>query len=293
MIRDAAADTYRRAGCCDVNFVAAGVDLIRLEAYERVSGRRGTGGAVTVEKPFGRTSMAATFASIDDRYRDTPYYLAPEDKVGQEAFAVIRDAMKKKKMVGIARVVMARRERVMMLEAFGKGIMGTTLHYQYEIRSDEAVFEEIPEMKLPDQMLGLAEEIIDRMTGDFQPEKFEDRYENAMIELIRSKQAGLPAPKEKPATRPANVVNLMDALRRSIDAGGGKPKAPKPAGKRAAAAATRGDDGSGRPGLRRARSLRPARPQTHQRTGPAASCPGQGARRPRTPSGGAGDRTSE
>ncbi|MGH7488196.1 MAG: Ku protein [bacterium] len=78
-------------------------------------------------------------ASIDDRYRDTPYYLAPEDKVGQEAFAVIRDAMKKKKMVGIARVVMARRERVMMLEAFGKGIMATTLHYPYEIRSDEAV----------------------------------------------------------------------------------------------------------------------------------------------------------
>jgi DNA end-binding protein Ku len=70
-------------------------------------------------------------ASIDDRYRDTPYYLAPEDKVGQEAFAVIRDAMKKKKMVGIARVVMARRERVMMLEPFGKGLMGTTLHYPY------------------------------------------------------------------------------------------------------------------------------------------------------------------
>ena len=156
-------------------------------------------------------------ASIDDRYRDTPYYLAPEDKVGQEAFAVIRDAMKKKKMVGIARVVMARRERVMMLEPFGKGIMGTTLHYPYEIRSDEAVFEEIPEMKLPDQMVGLAEDIIDKMTGEFEPDKFEDRYENAMIELIRSKQAGLPAPKEKPAARPANVVNLMDALRRSIE----------------------------------------------------------------------------
>ena len=178
-------------------------------------------------------------ASIDDRYRDTPYYLAPEDKVGQEAFAVIRDAMKKKKMVGIARVVMARRERVMMLEPFGKGIMGTTLHYPYEIRSDEAVFEEIPEMKLPDQMIGLAEDIIDRMSGEFEPDKFEDRYENAMIELIRSKQAGLPAPKEKPAARPANVVNLMDALRRSIEDSGGKGKAAKPAAKRAAAEAAR------------------------------------------------------
>jgi hypothetical protein len=131
--------------------------------------------------------------------------------------SVIRDAMKKKKMVGIGRVVMARRERVMMLEPFGKGIMGTTLHYPYEIRSEESVFEEIPEMKLPDQMVGLAEEIIDRMSGEFEPQKFEDRYENAMIELIRSKQAGLPPPKEKPAARPANVVNLMDALRRSIE----------------------------------------------------------------------------
>ena len=159
----------------------------------------------------------------------------PEDKVGQEAFAVIRDAMKKKKMVGIARVVMARRERVMMLEPFGKGIMGTTLHYPYEIRSEDAVFEEIPELKLPDQMIGLAEDIIDKMTGEFEPEQFQDRYENAMIELIRSKQAGLPAPKEKPAARPANVVNLMDALRRSIEVGGGKAKPEKAAGKRAAA----------------------------------------------------------
>ena len=93
------------------------------------------------------------------------------------------------------------------------------MHYPYEIRSDEAVFEEIPEMKLPDQMIGLAEDIIDKMSGEFEPDKFEDRYENAMIELIRSKQAGLPAPKEKPAARPANVVNLMDALRRSIEDG--------------------------------------------------------------------------
>src|SRR5436305_10763990 len=111
--------------------------------------------------------------------------------------------MKKKNMVGIGRVVMARRERVMMLEPFGKGIMGTTLHYPYEIRSDEAVFEEIPEMKLPDQMIGLAEDIIDKMSGEFEPGKFEDRYENAMIELIRSKQAGLPTPKEKAVARPA------------------------------------------------------------------------------------------
>ena len=139
-------------------------------------------------------------------------------------------------MVGIARVVMARRERVMMLEPFGKGIMGTTLHYPYEIRSEEGVFEDIPDLKLPDQMVGLAEDIIDRMSGAFEPDKFEDRYENAMIELIRSKQAGLPAPTEKPAARPANVVNLMDALRRSIEDSAGKENPAKAPAKKAEAA---------------------------------------------------------
>jgi DNA end-binding protein Ku len=172
--------------------------------------------------------------SIDDRYRDAPYYIAPEDKVGQEAFAVIRDAMKKKKMVGIARIVMARRERIMMLEPFGKGLMGTTLHYPYEIRGEDSAFEDIPDMELPAQMVGLAEEIIARMTGKFEPEKFEDRYENAMIELIRSKQSGQPVKQTKAAAKPSNVVNLMDALKRSIDAGGSRTPAKK---QKAAAAA--------------------------------------------------------
>ena len=165
-------------------------------------------------------------SSIDERYRDSPYYLAPDDKVGEEAFAVIRDAMKKKKMVGIGRLVLARRERVMMLEPFGKGLMGTTLHYAYEVRGADAYFEEIAEMKLPDQMVGLAEDIIDKMTGEFDATEFEDRYENAMLELIKSKQAGMPAQPAKVPSRPANVVNLMDALRRSIDgASDSKPKA--------------------------------------------------------------------
>jgi DNA end-binding protein Ku len=164
---------------------------------------------------------------VDDRYRDAPYYIAPEDKVGQEAFAVIRDAMKKKKMVGIARIVLARRERIMMLEPFGKGLMGTTLHYPYEIRGEDSAFEDIPDMELPAQMVGLAEEIIARMTGKFEPEKFEDRYENAMIELIRSKQSGQPVKQTKAAAKPSNVINLMDALKRSIDAGGSKTPAKK------------------------------------------------------------------
>ena len=99
------------------------------------------------------------------------------------------------------------------------------------------MFEDIPEMKLPDQMVGLAEDIIDKMSGEFEPDKFEDRYENAMIELIRSKQAGMPAPTEKAPARPANVVNLMDALRRSIEDSGGKEKAAKAPAKKAEAPA--------------------------------------------------------
>jgi DNA end-binding protein Ku len=166
------------------------------------------------------TIDVATFvpkASIDDRYRDAPYYIAPTDKVGEEAFAVIRDAMRNKKMVGIARVVMARRERVMMIEPFGKGLLGTTLHYAYEIRGEEAVFEDIPDVKLPEQMTGLAETIIDKMSGTFKPEEFKDRYEDAVVALIQSKQSGTPPKPAHAAPRQSNVVNLMDALRRSIE----------------------------------------------------------------------------
>lgn len=170
-------------------------------------------------------------ASVDDRYRDTPYYIAPDDQVGMEAFAVIRDAMTEKKKVAIARVVMARRERIMMIEPFGKGMLGTTLRYAYEVRGEEAPFEDIPEMKLPEQMVGLAEAIIDKMGGEFEPAAFEDRYEMAMVDLLRSKQAGETIKSAKAPAKPANVVNLMDALRRSIDGKGastGKARASKP-----------------------------------------------------------------
>ena len=136
----------------------------------------------------------------------------PEDKVGQEAFAVIRDAMKKKKMVGIARVVMARRERIMMLEPFGKGIMGTTLLYPYEIRGEEAVFEDIPDIKLPDQMVGLAEDIIDKMTGRVRAGQIRGPLRKR-DDRAHSLQAGRPASAQGGATPlvPASVVNLMDA----------------------------------------------------------------------------------
>jgi DNA end-binding protein Ku len=156
---------------------------------------------------------------IDDRYLDSPYYIAPTDQVGQEAFAVIRDAIRDKNMVGLGRVVMARRERVMMLEAFDKGLLATALRYAYEVRDPAAYFEDIPDLKLPAEMKQLAGHIIDTKSGHFDPKKFEDHYENALVELLRKKQAGRalePIKDEGPA--PQRVINLMDALRASIGA---------------------------------------------------------------------------
>jgi DNA end-binding protein Ku len=157
-------------------------------------------------------------AEIDDRYLDSPYYVAPTDQVGQEAFAVIRDAVRDRGMVGLGRVVMNRRERVMMLEAFDKGLLATSLRYAYEVRDADAYFEDIPELKLPAEMSRLAGHIIETKASHFDPKKFDDHYENALVELLRRKQAGRaiePVRDEGPA--PQRVTNLMDALRASID----------------------------------------------------------------------------
>jgi DNA end-binding protein Ku len=163
---------------------------------------------------------------VDERYLETPYYIAPDDKVAQEAFAVIRDAMREKGRAGVARVVIARRERMVLLQPLGKGILATLLRYPYEVRAEDAYFEDIPDLKLPAEMRDLAGHIIETKSADFEPAKFEDRYENAVIELIRSKQAGQPV-RAPEAPRPSNVVNLMDALRRSIDAEGSEPATKK------------------------------------------------------------------
>jgi DNA end-binding protein Ku len=155
-------------------------------------------------------------AEVDERYFEAPYYIAPEDKVAQEAFAVIRDAMREKGKAGLARVVISRRERIILLEPFDKGLLGTVLRYQYEVRDAAPYFEDIPDLDLPTEMRDLAEHIIERKSGKFEPAKFEDRYENAIVDMIKSKQAGQPVRIEA-APRPGNVVSLMDALRRSIE----------------------------------------------------------------------------
>jgi DNA end-binding protein Ku len=156
-------------------------------------------------------------SEIDALYFDSPYYLTPEDKVGLEAFAVIREAMNRKNMVGLGKVVISRRERIVMLEPLDKGMVATTLRYAYEVRDAKSYFEDIPLIKLPEEMVKLAEHILETKAGHFEPSEFEDRYENAVVEMLKQKQAGLPPRKEAPITTPATVVNLMDALRRSIE----------------------------------------------------------------------------
>jgi DNA end-binding protein Ku len=168
---------------------------------------------------------------IDPLYLDTPYYLAPTDRVGEEAFAVIREAMRADEVVGLARAVLFRRERVLKLEPRGKGIVATSLHFANEVHAADSYFTEIPDLDLPREMLELARHIIHQMAGRFEPDRFEDRYENALIELIRSKQKGMPV-KPQPAHRHTNVISLMDALRRSIESetrSAAKPIAPRPA----------------------------------------------------------------
>jgi DNA end-binding protein Ku len=157
-------------------------------------------------------------AEIDNRYLDSPYYIVPTDKVGQEAFAVIRDTIHDKKMVALGRVVLSRREHVVMLEAFDKGLLATSLRYPYEVRDAAGYFEEIPELKLPGEMKQLAAHIVDSMATHFDPSKFEDHYETALVELLRAKQAGRIVESKDEAPQPQRVINLMDALRASIGA---------------------------------------------------------------------------
>ena len=152
---------------------------------------------------------------VDEIFLDESYYIVPNDKVAYEAFAVIRDAMKKENLVGLARVVLYRRERILMLQPRGKGLMATALRYRPEVRNEDTYFDEIPNVKVPSDMLDLAVHILESKKAHFEPEQFEDRYEAALADLIRAKQAGKPAPKLS-EPKPSNVVNLMDALRRSV-----------------------------------------------------------------------------
>lgn len=165
-------------------------------------------------------------AQIDRRFFDTPYYVTPSEAVGQEAFAVIREAMRSKRMVALGRLVLCKRERVIALEAYDKGLLGTTLRYPYEVRKAEEYFCDLPELTIAPEMLTLAEHIVDSKAGDFDPLTFRDRYEEALLAYLRAKQAGAVAERKPTFAAPRRVINLMEALRRSL-AEDKKPAAPR------------------------------------------------------------------
>ncbi len=156
-------------------------------------------------------------SEIDDLYNVRPYYVVPDGDVGVDAFAVIRDIIASMKKVALGRVVLTSREHVIALEPRGKGLMGTLLRYPYEVRNEADYFADIDDVKIPKDMMELAEHIVKTKSGHFEPDKFEDRYENALKELLKKKQAGEKITPAK-AAKPSNVVNLMDALRRSVEA---------------------------------------------------------------------------
>lgn len=166
---------------------------------------------------------------IDDLYFNNPYYIVPDGEVGRQAFAVIREAIKREGMVAIGTVMFTTREHIIALEARGKGLLGVTLRYPYEIRKEAEYFDEMPDEKVPKDMLELASHIVETKAAHFEPEKFQDHYENALIELLKKKQAGKKV--ERIASREApKVINLMEALRRSVKSK--KPASARPKGGR-------------------------------------------------------------
>ena len=167
-----------------------------------------------IEMESNRTIEIDTFvprAEIDERFLDSPYYIAPNEPVGQEAFAVIREAMRSKDMVALGRVVLSKRERVIMLQPWDSGLLGMTLRYPYELREAKDYFYDIPEMKVEPELLALAQHILKTKEAKFDPTRFVDRYEQAVVEMLQQKQAGLPAngedvPAASRRTRPDGSV---------------------------------------------------------------------------------------
>lgn len=169
---------------------------------------------------------------IDDIFFDKPYYVSPSSPVASEAFALIREGMKGQKSAALARTVIFRRMRSILIRPHGKGLLATTLNFDYEVRSAQDAFSDVPKLKIDDEMLELAEHIIKTKAGAFDPREFDDRYESALAELVQAKIEGR---KIKPQKRPepAKVVSLMDALRESAKSGPAKKAAKGPAAKEA------------------------------------------------------------
>jgi DNA end-binding protein Ku len=152
---------------------------------------------------------------IDDVYFDKPYYMT-HDKMGADAFKLLRDGMRQAKVVALARTVLFRRLRTMLIRPHGNGLIGTTLNFDYEVRSSEEAFEELPDIKIKGEMLDLAKHIINTKKGSFDAKAFDDRYEEAVAELVKAKIEGRALPKKK-APAPTKTSDLLQALRESAE----------------------------------------------------------------------------
>jgi DNA end-binding protein Ku len=159
-------------------------------------------------------------SEIDELYMRDPYYIVPDGEVGQQAFAVICEALRKEGMVALGKVVFTSREHVIALEARGKGLVGMTPRYPYELRKKDEYFDTIGDEKIPKDMIDLAIHIVETKARHFKPEQFKDEYEDALKELLRKKQKGEKIQAQK-KRGPSNVINLMDALRQSVKSGSG------------------------------------------------------------------------
>jgi DNA end-binding protein Ku len=176
-------------------------------------------------------------SDIDSRYLIRPYYLVPDGKVGHDAFAVIRETIRGMNTVAIGRVVLTNREHIIALEPLEKGLMGTLLRYPYEVRSEKEYFDDIQDVKVTKDMLDLARHIVETKSGSFEPGKFEDRYESALVDLINHKRNGVPTAKAAPKSS-GNVISLMDALKRSLASEKQSAPAAKAKGKKPRKAAS-------------------------------------------------------
>ena len=164
-------------------------------------------------------------SDIDPHYLIRPCYLVPDGKVGHDAFAVIRETIRSMDMVAIGRLVLTSREHIIGLAPLKNGLMGTLIRYPYEVRSEDEYFDDIRDVKVTKDMLDLAKHIVTQKTSTFDPAKFEDHYEDALTELIKQKQSGKPIT-AKPRPKGDNVVDLMDALKRSLASSGGNASQP-------------------------------------------------------------------
>lgn len=173
-------------------------------------------------------------SDVDTVFFDKPYYLAPGEG-GEEAFAVIREGMRARGVAAVAHAVLFRRVRSLAIRPMGKGLVANTLHFDYEVRPAATAFKSVPALKLSAEMLELARHIIDTKAGNFDPEKFEDRYDDALAELVRAKQEGREIKPPKPKAD-AKVIDLMEALRQSAGAGERANKKGKTTGRRSATA---------------------------------------------------------